>query len=56
MLKLHKGLQITSENTDKWYSLKREIEQTDRLINEKVYELYGITENERKLIEKEMTR
>ena len=56
VLKLHKGLQITSENTDKWYSLKREIEQTDRLINEKVYELYGITENERKLIEKEMTR
>ena len=46
MLKLNKELTNTSENTDKWYSLKKEIEQTDRLIDEMVYELYEITEEE----------
>ncbi len=30
---------------------KRQIEKTDREIDERVYELYGITEKERKLIE-----
>ena len=32
--------------------LKRQIEKTDREINELVYELYGITEKEREIIEK----
>ncbi|MBM4056366.1 MAG: hypothetical protein FJ264_17175, partial [Planctomycetes bacterium] len=50
MLKLNKELQKTSENTDKWYSLKKEIEQTDKLIDEIVYELYEVTEEERKII------
>ena len=31
--------------------LKRQIEKTDHEIDERVYELYGITEKERKLIE-----
>ncbi|MDN3511536.1 MAG: hypothetical protein NG784_09565 [Candidatus Jettenia sp.] len=44
MLKLNKELQKTSENTDTWYSLKKEIEQTDKLIDERVYGVYGITE------------
>jgi hypothetical protein len=51
MLKLNKELQNTSENTDKWYSLKKEIEQTERLIDEKVYRLYEITEKEINIIE-----
>ncbi len=31
--------------------LKRQIEKTDREIDERVYELYGITEKEKKLVE-----
>jgi hypothetical protein len=52
MLKLNRELQQTSENADKWYALKREIEQTDKAIDERVYGLYGLTEKERKVIEK----
>lgn len=51
MLKLNKELQKTSENTDTWYSLKKEIEQTDKLIDERVYGVYGITEKEINIIE-----
>jgi len=50
MLKLNKELKKTSENTDKWYSLKKEIEQTDKQIDESVYELYEVTEEERRII------
>ena len=31
--------------------LKRQIEKTDREIDERVYELYGITEKEKKIID-----
>ena len=31
--------------------LKRQIEKTDREIDERVYELYGITERDKKIIE-----
>lgn len=31
--------------------LKRWVEKTDREINERVYELYGVTTNEKRLIE-----
>ncbi len=51
MRNLNKELQKTSENTDKWYSLKKEVEQTDKLIDEIVYELYGLTEKEIAIIE-----
>ena len=47
----YKTLTNTSKNTDKWYFLKKEIEQTDRLIDEMVYGLYGITEKEINIIE-----
>ena len=50
MLKLNKELTNTSENTDKWYSLKKETEQTDRIIDERVYELYEVTDEERRII------
>jgi len=50
MLKLNKELKKTSGNTDKWYFIKKEIEQADRLIDENVYGLYGMTEEERKII------
>jgi len=50
MRNLNKELQKTSENTDKWYSLKKETEQTDRIIDERIYELYEVTEEERRII------
>src|SRR3989344_105693 len=51
ILELKKQLIDESENSNKWESLKSEIEKTDRRINEAVYELYGLTEEETKIIE-----
>lgn len=51
MLDLNKQSQQTSEKSDKWYSLKSEMGKTDKKIDEMVYELYGITEKEKKMIE-----
>lgn len=53
MLDLNKELQATSANTDKHNSLKREIEKLDREINEAIYELYGLTNEEIKTVERE---
>ncbi len=50
MIELSKQLQETPENSDKWNSLKSEIKKTDKKIDEKVYELYGLTENEIKIV------
>ena len=38
-------------NVEKWEKLKKEIEETDREIDQKVYELYGLTEEEIKIVE-----
>jgi SAM-dependent methyltransferase len=51
ILDLNKQLQKTPENSDKWSAIKKEIEKTDKEIDEKVYELYGLTEGEIKIIE-----
>jgi len=51
MLELNEQIQTIPENSDKWNSIKTEIEKTDKAINQKVYELYGLTENEIKIIE-----
>lgn len=51
MLDLHKELQATSANTDKWHSLKNEIEKIEREIDELVYKLYGLNNEEIKIIE-----
>lgn len=51
MLDLHKELQSASMNTDKYNSIKREIEQLDKEIDQEVYKLYGLTEEEIKIIE-----
>ena len=42
----------TPENTNKWRKLKEEIERTDRKIDEEVYKLYGLTEEEIRVVEK----
>ena len=42
----------TSQNMDKWHSLKTEIEKLDREIDEAIYKLYGLTAQEIRTIEK----
>jgi len=51
ILDFNKELQATSANTDKYDSLKREIEKLDCEIDEEVYKLYELTDEEIKVIE-----
>ncbi len=51
MLDFYKELQATSVNTDRYNSLKREIEKLDHEIDSEVYKLYGLTNEEIKTIE-----
>ena len=51
IINLYKELRIVSENSDKWNSIKEEIEKTDKLIDQKIYELYGLSEEEIKIVE-----
>ncbi len=41
----------SSENSDQWHKIKDEIAKTDRKIDEEVYKLYGLTEEEIKIVE-----
>ena len=50
MLDLHKQL-ATAKNPNDKTRLQREIEATDRQIDQLVYELYGLTEEEIKIVE-----
>ncbi len=51
MLSLNKELHETPEHSDKWESLKTEIERTDKKIDGEVYKIYGLTEEEIKIVE-----
>jgi hypothetical protein len=51
ILKLNKELQKISENSNKWNSIKSEIEKTDKKIDEEVYKLYGLKPEEIKIVE-----
>lgn len=51
MLDLNKELQKTEENSNKWNSIKEEIEKTDKKIDEEVYKLYNLTKEEIKIVE-----
>jgi len=53
IMKLNKGLQEISENSEKWKSIKSEIEKTDKKIDEEVYTLYGLTNEEIKIVEED---
>jgi type I restriction-modification system DNA methylase subunit len=50
MLSLHKSL-ASAHNPQESDRLTRDIESTDRMIDELVYELYGLTEEEIKIVE-----
>jgi len=51
VLDLHKKTLKVVENSEKWKSIKSEIEKTDKKINDEVYKLYGLTEGEIKIVE-----
>ena len=44
-------MQYFTEQKDKAQNLKREIDKTDREIDEMVYKLYGLTEEEIKIVQ-----
>ena len=50
MLQLHKELGAARTDHDKTF-LKRHIDATDRQIDQLVYELYGLTEEEIRIVE-----
>jgi hypothetical protein len=50
MLDLHRKLTAAKNPNDKT-GLQREIESTDRQVDQLVYELYGLTEEEIKIVE-----
>ncbi|MEA3463608.1 MAG: TaqI-like C-terminal specificity domain-containing protein, partial [Patescibacteria group bacterium] len=52
MIKLNKQLQSIPENSDKWNSVKKEIEKVDGEIDERVYKLYDLTLKEREAVDK----
>jgi len=47
---LNKQLHAAEENSNEWEQLKSEIEKTDKKIDEAVYGLYGLTEEEIKAV------
>ena len=50
MLKLHERLAVTKPGHDR-YALQRQIDATDAQIDRLVYDLYGLTDDEIKLVE-----
>lgn len=48
---LNKSLSLVSENSNKWNDIKKEIEKIDELIDQLVYKLYGLTDEEIEVIE-----
>ena len=55
MIFFNKELHETPENSDKWDSIKSEIEKTDKKIDQEVYKLYDLTADEIKIIEDNIT-
>jgi len=50
MILLNRKIHKISENSNKWNSIKLEIEKTEKIIDEKVYRLYGLSEDEKERI------
>jgi hypothetical protein len=51
MLDFNKQLITIPKDSDKWNLIKEEMVETDKLIDQKVYELYGLTKDEINIIE-----
>ena len=48
--------EVVAKNPNDKTRLQRDIEATDRQIDQLVYELYGLTEEEIKIVEEETTK
>ncbi|GAG87558.1 unnamed protein product, partial [marine sediment metagenome] len=48
---LNREIQTTLLHSDRWNSLKSELAETRKFIDNAVYDLYGLTEEERQIIE-----
>jgi hypothetical protein len=46
IISLNEEVQLATENSEKWNSIISEIEKTDEKINQEVYKLYGLTNEE----------
>ncbi len=51
LLQLNEDLKSITTNSEKWNSIKSEIEKTDKKIDEEVYKLYGLTPEEIVIVE-----
>jgi len=51
MLSLNKEFRDLPENSEKWLATKSEIEKTDHKIDQEVYKIYGLTDEEVKVVE-----
>ena len=51
MINLNKELRKVTENSEKWISIKSEIKKTDEKIDQEVYRLYGLTNEEIKIVD-----
>lgn len=51
MLKLNEEMRKIEKGANRWNETNSEIQKTDRLIDQKVYELYGLSDKEIKIIE-----
>ena len=51
MILLRRKIHEIPENSNKWNSIKSEIDKTDKKIDEEIYKLYGLTPEEIRIIE-----
>jgi adenine-specific DNA-methyltransferase len=51
IIELYQNFRNTSMNTDRWHSLKSEIEKVEQQIDDAIYKLYGLTDEEIRTIE-----
>lgn len=49
MLKFNEQIKSIPENSEKWNSIQKEIEKTGKEIDNKIYKIYGLTDNEIKI-------
>jgi type II restriction/modification system DNA methylase subunit YeeA len=54
MLLLHQELNASENGNDKHKKIEEKIKKTDAEIDELVYKIYGITEEEKKIIEESL--
>jgi len=53
ILELNNKKNLIKENSEKWLSIRSEIEKIDKMIDQEVYKLYGLTHEEIDIVEKQ---